>query len=258
MPDSQLSVPGDLFLIVLFLYLRIKRNAAVQRRIPATTVDTTMTTMLVPRLSDPIPPLFASLAAVLAGPRPSVGSPVSNLRLIVSSEFGALVSVIRVTVELCLASGDGWLSGRLVVVDMEVAVIVLAVLVLVVLVTGGGGGGGGGWMDVATIRGSDSVFASLRPGVRGCVSSKVRSASTHLIWIAGPTVTRASRVVASRAKPHTPPRKSVTSVVQVSPIGTQYTAVSPGAMAGNPSAVRVLVIPQLGPTTKPRGQMAGE
>jgi hypothetical protein len=103
-----------------------------------------------------------------------------------------------------------------------------------------------------------SVPASLRPGVRGCVSSMVRSASTHRIWSAGPTVTAAPDVVASRANPHTPPRKSDVSVVQVNPIGTQYTAVSPGAMAGKPSAVRVLVMPQLGPTTKPRGQMAGE
>jgi hypothetical protein len=48
------------------------------------------------------------------------------------------------------------------------------------------------------------------------------------------------------------------SVVHVKPLGTQYTAVSPDAIAGKPSSVRVLVMPQLGPTTKPWGQMAGE
>ena len=48
------------------------------------------------------------------------------------------------------------------------------------------------------------------------------------------------------------------SVLRGMYLGTQYTAVSPANTVGNPSAVRVLVMPQLGPTTKPAGQMAGE
>jgi hypothetical protein len=195
---------------------------------PATTVTTTMTTMLFPRSSDPIPPLeFPD--AVLDGPRPAVGFPVSKIRLMVP--LRVLVSVIRVSDEDhdSLLDVAGRSSGSLVDLVAEPVVVRLE--------------------DTNVVFGS--VLASLRPGVRGCVSSMVRSASIHRIWIAGPTVTRAPAVVASSAKPHTPPRKSVMSVVQVKPLGTQYTAVSPGPMVGNPSSVLVLLIPQLGPTTKP-------
>lgn len=43
-----------------------------------------------------------------------------------------------------------------------------------------------------------SLLASVKPGVRGCVSNKVKSASTQRIWIAGPTVTLAPQAVPSR------------------------------------------------------------
>jgi hypothetical protein len=96
--------------------------------------------------------------------------------------------------------------------------------------------------------------ASVRPGVSGCVSRMLRSAATQRICIAGPTVTAS----APRVKPQIPPRKSDVSEVQANPLGTHQTAVSPGATAGNPSAVLVLVNPQPGPTAKPAGQIAGE
>lgn len=95
---------------------------------------------------------------------------------------------------------------------------------------------------------------STRPGVNGCVSSADKSASIHRICIAGPTVTTPP----ARAIPHTPPRKSVVSVVHDMPAGTQYATFSPGLTAGNPSCVLVFVTPQLGPTAKPLGHMAGE
>jgi hypothetical protein len=213
----------------------MRRNAATHSAIPATTVTTTMTTMLVPRSSDPIPPLELP-DAVLDGLRPVVGFPVSNVRLMVS--LRVLVSVIRISDDDSALRVAGRSSGFPVVLVAELVVVAVRL------------------EDTSVVLGS--VLASLRPGVRGCVSSMVRSASTHRIWIAGPTVTTAPAVVASRAKPHTPPRKSVMSVVQVKPLGTQYTAISPGAMVGNPSSVLVLLMPQLGPTTKPSGQMAGE
>jgi hypothetical protein len=95
----------------------------------------------------------------------------------------------------------------------------------------------------------------LRPGESGCVSRISKSASLHRICIAGPTVTAAFGAV---AKPQTPPRKSVISVVQLIPIGTQYATFSPGTTLGNPSVVLAFVKPQLGPTANPCGQMAGE
>lgn len=95
---------------------------------------------------------------------------------------------------------------------------------------------------------------STNPGVNGCVSSAAKSASIHRICIAGPTVTAPPAL----AIPHTPPRKSVVSVVHDIPAGTQYATFSPGLTAGNPSCVLVFVTPQLGPTAKPLGHMAGE
>lgn len=215
------------------------RNAPTQSAMPATTVTTTMTTMVVVRSSDPSPPLpLELLDAVLDGPRVLVGSPVSCIRVRVSSGLLVVLSMIKEAEDVSsVPVGAGRLSD------------VLMVDVTRLVVEGRGATG----CVLSAV-----ALPSLRPGVRGCVSSMLRSASTHRIWIAGPTVTSAPAVVAARAKPQTPPRKSVTSVVQVNPTGTQYATVSPGAMAGNPSSVRVLVMPQLGPTTKPRGQMAGE
>ena len=227
-PDSSLPfLKCDPSRSLRFLYRRNRRNAPTQTAIPAKTVTKTITTILVVRSSDPMPPLLLELAeAVLEGLEELVG--VSKIR--VNSGVPVLVSVITVADDSPL-SDVVRVSGLLVV---DVARLVKT-----------------SWVSVP-------VLASFSPGVRGCVSSMVRSAATQRIWIAGPTVTSAPAPVASRAKPQTPPRKSVISVVQVNPTGTQYAAVSPGAMAGNPSSVLVLVTPQLGPTTKPRGQMAGE
>lgn len=55
---------------------------------------------------------------------------------------------------------------------------------------------------------------SKSPGVKGCVCSMLRSESRQRIWMAGATVTWATDSVAV-AKPQTPPRKSVVSVVHV-------------------------------------------
>lgn len=58
--------------------------------------------------------------------------------------------------------------------------------------------------------------ANVRPGVKGCVSSEDRSDSWKRICKAGPTVKRGGP--ASFVAPHTPPRKSVVSVVHVKPL----------------------------------------
>ncbi len=101
--------------------------------------------------------------------------------------------------------------------------------------------------------------ASTKPGVKGCVSSLLRSASTQRICMTGPYVTGALVTAVARTKPQNPPRKSVVSPVQVMPLGTHHAAVSPVAMGGNPSPALVCVeMIQFGPTLNPSGQMAGE
>lgn len=62
--------------------------------------------------------------------------------------------------------------------------------------------------------------ASKSPGVKGCVCSILRSESRQRIWMAGATVTWALGAVAV-AKPQTPPRKSVVSVVHVNSLKSE-------------------------------------
>lgn len=153
-PASSASLPRDrdpFRLPPLFLCRRIRRNTAVQRAIPAATVTTTMTTMLVPRLSEPSPPPPSSAAAVFTGLELLVGTLVSNMSL------NDVLSVIKVLL------ADGWLSGPPAVVDVATRSMVVAACM------------------TGVVRAADSVFTGFRPGVRGCVSSMVRSASTHRI-----------------------------------------------------------------------------
>lgn len=100
------------------------------------------------------------------------------------------------------------------------------------------------------------VEVVTEPRVKGSVARSIRSFSCQRIWSAGPTVAGEPFADFVRMKPQTPPRKSVVSEVQVKPLGTQYIAVSPAVIAGNPSPDLSLLAVQ--PTTNPLGQIAGE
>jgi hypothetical protein len=129
---------------------------------PATTVTTTMTTMLVVRSSDPIPPSEA-FPAVFAGARLVVG--FGGSKIWVKPPMESLEPWVSgpnvVDVSVCPSSGAGCLPG--------VSVVSMAGPVVVIDPIPGS--------RVLSV----SVLTSLRPGVRGWVSSLVKSASTHRI-----------------------------------------------------------------------------
>lgn len=194
----------------------MRRKTRAQSAIPTTTVTDTTMIMVVFLLKPPLPPPAFALA-VVAGPGRPVPS-VVNLIDAVASGSMVLLSVMR-TLGFPL-SVETDVTSETKVVDGSVTVVV---------------------DTCVASAAAGPVLANFRPGVRGCVSSILRSASTHRVFKAGPSVPEEPAAVAARANPHTPPRKSLVSVVHVWPLGTQYAAVSPGAMTGNLSLVRVFV-----------------
>lgn len=259
------------------LRLRIRTKDIIQMATPAKRLTMTMRTMLGP-LSSPTPvPLSADIlgepltgvmlpeGVVVSGGCTITVSPVGTepggpltmtgslaavvLALLVRSVVGEVSGVflgVKVVAGCCLVSVVLWVVGCWSSDSVLVSrgpVVACTVVNLLIVVSG---------------LGSALTPASVKPGVSGCVSKIFRSASIQRIWIAGPTVTTPANVL-SRENPQTAPRKSVVSVVQVKPEGTQYATFSPDATAGKPSFVLVLSkAKQVGPTAKPLGQMAGE
>lgn len=151
-----------------------------------------LTTRTAVRAASPMPPLFET------GPRPVIIDDVDeDFDEVVVDGFAALVTLVDSP--FLVASTVGTCEELLVPVDdgedPEVEELAAAVFV---------------------------DAANIKPGVRGCVARILKSSCRKRICMAGPTVA-ISRPdpVASAIKPHTPPRKSVTSVVHVCPLGTQ-------------------------------------